>query len=175
MEAIVKTPAPLPYAYALNMAEWTKEQLATCCDKIEIAGSIRRKKRECKDIEIVAIAKPWQTGLFLDGIALAVNDWEKVKGDLAESSFVRYTQRILPEGSTLDLFLCTPINFGYIFALRTGSAEFNTRVLFPHAKRKGFSFENGEVWHRGRVIAVPTELQFFELIGLPFVNPQDRR
>ncbi len=43
---------------ALEIAEKTKELLAPYCERIEIAGSIRRKKPEVKDIELVAIPKP---------------------------------------------------------------------------------------------------------------------
>ncbi len=84
----------------LQIAEKVKAQLAPHCERIEIAGSIRRKKPDVGDIEIVAIPKPYNIGLFESGIATIVKQWEKVKGELP----CKYTQRILPEGIKLDLF-----------------------------------------------------------------------
>jgi len=81
------------------IAEKTKALLAPYCERIEIAGSIRRKKPDVGDIELVAIPKPYNIGLFESGIATEVNQWEKVKGELP----CKYTQRILPEGIKLDL------------------------------------------------------------------------
>ena len=42
---------------ALPIAEKLKAELAPFCSRIEIAGSIRRKKPEVKDIEIVCVLK----------------------------------------------------------------------------------------------------------------------
>ena len=58
---------------AQQIAERIKSELAPHCDRIEIAGSIRRKKPEVKDIEIVCIPKPYETGLFASGIAKVVD------------------------------------------------------------------------------------------------------
>jgi DNA polymerase/3'-5' exonuclease PolX len=93
---------------ALEIAEKVKALLAPHCERIEIAGSIRRKKPDVKDIEIVAIPKPFDTGLFESGIATVVNKWQKVKGELP----CKYTQRILPEGIKLDLFFCRAWELG---------------------------------------------------------------
>lgn len=40
---------------ALEIAEKVKALLAPHCERIEIAGSIRRKKPDVKDIEIVGL------------------------------------------------------------------------------------------------------------------------
>lgn len=55
----------VPYADALTIAELVVAQLAPHCERIQIAGSIRRKSRTVKDVEIVCIPKPYETGLFL--------------------------------------------------------------------------------------------------------------
>lgn len=91
------------YNEAHSIAVRVLELLRPHCIRCEIAGSIRREKSEVRDIEIVAIPKPYQTGLFQDGIAEIVSQWQKVKGEL-EYGKTKYTQRILPEGIKLDLF-----------------------------------------------------------------------
>ena len=100
---------------AQEIAEKVKEELAPHCFRIEIAGSIRRRKSEVKDIEIVAIPKPFEVGLFQSGIATVVNQWQKVKGELP----CKYTQRILSEGIKLDLFFAERGNWGLIYAIRS--------------------------------------------------------
>jgi len=122
------------YEEALQIAEKIKAQLAPHCERIEIAGSIRRKKPFVKDIEIVAIPKPYDIGLFESGIATVVNQWPKVRGELP----CEYTQRILPDGITLDLFFAEKENWGLIYAMRIGSADYSHQVLGNAWVRQGY-------------------------------------
>lgn len=154
---------------ALPIAERVKALLAPHCDRIEIAGSIRRKRAEVKDIEIVAIPKPYQTGLFADGIAPIVNQWKAVKGELP----CRYTQRILPEGIKLDLFFARPENWGLILAIRTGSADYS-RMLAATWKSKGYHSEDG-ILHSGKnLVPVREEIFLFQRLGINMPLPEMR-
>ncbi|HET8885572.1 MAG TPA: hypothetical protein VFM70_04375 [Salinimicrobium sp.] len=155
---------------ALFIAERVKTLLAPHCIRIEIAGSIRRKKPEVKDIEIVAIPKPYQTGLFEDGIATVVNQWQKVKGDLP----CKYTQRILPEGIKLDLFFAEPGNWGLILAIRTGSAAYSHKILAAGWVKRGYKSEGGFLSASGKTIMIPEEIDLFTRLGLPFLEPEKR-
>jgi len=155
---------------ALKIAESVKAQLSPHCNRIAIAGSIRRQKADPKDIEIVAIPKPYETGLFESGIAAVVNRWQKVKGELP----CKYTQRILPEGIKLDLFFATPENWGLIFALRTGSANFSHKVLATKWVKMGYKSENGLLTREGEVYIIPEEKDLFNLLGLEWVKPELR-
>lgn len=156
---------------ALEIAEKVKALLAPHCERIEIAGSIRRKKPDEKDIEIVAIPKPFDTGLFESGIATVVNQWQKVKGELP----CKYTQRILPEGIKLDLFFAERGNWGLIYAIRTGSAEYSHKVLATEWVKRGYKSEGGYLVANGKQIAVPEEEDLFRRIGVPFKAPELRR
>lgn len=155
---------------ALQIAENVKSQLSPHCERIEIAGSVRRRKPEVKDIEIVAIPKPYQTGLFADGIAPVVNQWQKVKGELP----CKYTQRILPEGIKLDLFFAEPENWGLIFAIRTGSAEFSHKVLATGWVKNGYKGEGGYLYKNRKKVPVWEEEQLFNLIGVKYLKPNLR-
>lgn len=153
-----------------QIAENVKSELAPYCYRIEIAGSIRRRRPEVKDIEIVAIPKPYETGLFENGIAAIVNRWEKVRGELP----CKYTQRILPEGIALDLFFADQDNWGLIYSIRTGSADFSHRVLATGWVKAGYRSEDGYLVLDGRRISVPEEKDLFERIGIPFIEPELR-
>lgn len=157
-------------AEALSIAERVKSLLAPHCDRIEIAGSIRRKKEEVKDIEIVAIPKPYEVGLFSSGIATVVNKWEKVKGELP----CKYTQRILPEGIKLDLFFAERGNWGLIYAIRTGSAEYSHKVLANGWVKMGYRSENGYLIANGKEIATLEEGDLFHRLNIPYVAPEFR-
>ena len=159
----------MEYYRALKIAQNVKEILAPHCHRIEIAGSIRRKKPEVKDIEIVAIPKPYETGLFASGIAPVVDQWPKSLGQLP----CRYTQRILPQGINLDLFLCEFNNWGYILAIRTGSADF-VKMLASKWKEKGYKGIRGKLTYQGKVIGVSEERQLFTRLGVPFLEPENR-
>lgn len=146
------------------------EQLRPFCDRIEIAGSIRRNKPEVKDIEIVAIPKPYEVGLFESGIATVVNRWEKVKGELP----CKYTQRILPEGIKLDLFFAERGNWGLIFAIRTGSADYSHKVLATGWVKAGYKSEGGYLIANGKEVAVLEEEDLFKRINVPYIKPELR-
>ena len=161
------------YAEALKIATDVLEQLKPHCIRIEIAGSIRRKKTDCGDVEIVCIPLPYSRGIFGSGIATIVDKWEKVKGEL-EYGKTKYTQRILPSGIKLDLFFATPENWGSIFAIRTGSAEYSHRILANGWVRQGFKSEGGILYREGERYEVREERDLFKLIGIPFVEPGDR-
>lgn len=159
---------------AKAIADHLVEQLAPHCIRIEIAGSIRREKPEVKDIEIVAIPKPYEIGLFESGIATVVNRWEKVKGELP----CKYTQRIIRSETPikLDLFFATPDNYGLILAIRTGSAEYSHQVLALGWSKKGYESVDGILHHKAskwkRIIS--EEWQLFSLLDLKMPHPRDR-
>jgi DNA polymerase/3'-5' exonuclease PolX len=159
------------YKDAIKIAEAVKEQLIPHCERIEIAGSIRRKKLDVKDIEIVAIPKPYEIGLFESGIATVINRWEKVKGELP----CKYTQRILPEGIKLDLFFAEPRNWGLILAIRTGSADYSHKVLATGWVSAGYKSVNGVLTTlTDQKIVVAEEIDLFKLIGVPYTEPKYR-
>ena len=160
----------MEYNKALEIAEKTKALLEPYCERIEIAGSIRRKKPNVKDIELVAIPKPYNVGLFESGIATVVNQWEKVRGELP----CKYTQRILPEGINLDLFFADSENWGLIYAMRTGSADYSHKVLATEWVKNGYKSEGGYLYSNGERVPIPEEKDLFKLIGLHFVPPELR-
>lgn len=164
---------------AVGIAEKYKAQLKPFCDQIEIAGSIRRKKPDVGDIEIVCIPHQQidKVDLFsgvstrpVPGFISTVNMWRKVKGEPTG----KYTQRQLVEGINLDLFIATKENWGLIFAIRTGSAEFSHQVLATGWVKAGYESVNGMLRKNGETIAVPEEEDLFKLIGKPFIPPEDR-
>ena len=156
---------------ALEIALRRKAELAPYCERIEIAGSIRRLRPEPHDIEMVAIPKPYEVGLFASGIAPIVNRWEKVKGELP----CKYTQRMLPEGIVLDLFFARPENWGLIYAIRTGSADYSHWVLAAGWVRMGYHSVDGMLTWNGEPVPVREEQDLFAMAGVAWCRPEERR
>jgi DNA polymerase/3'-5' exonuclease PolX len=171
-----------PLAEALNIASSIVAELGPYCEQIEIAGSIRRQRPTIGDIEIVCVPAPYDSSpLFRSGIALIVDQWEKVRGELP----CRYTQRLHPSGMKVDLFMPDPRGFGLQLAIRTGSADWCKQVLAPAWARAGYRSHVGILYKvvnlfeglpgfDGPAVPTRTECELFELIGLPWVEPVDR-
>ncbi len=156
--------------YALKIANDVVHRLAPHCGRIEIAGSVRRKKPiNIHDIEIVAIPKPYDVALFASGIALVIPKWKKVKGELP----CKYTQRIHESETKLDLFFATPENWGYIFAIRTGNLKFSQHLakLWVQYGYKGI---DGSLTRSGKKIAVREEVELFKMVNQPYLEPEER-
>ena len=152
---------------AYVIAEKIVALLKPYCDRIEIAGSIRRKKENVKDIEIVCIPKQIDLMLFIG----EVNQLGEItKGDPAK----KYVQLRLPEDIKLDLFMASKENWGLIFAIRTGPAEFSHNVLATGWVKKGYKSVNGMLTFRGNPIPIYEEDQLFRLIKLPYIEPAHR-
>ena len=156
---------------ATTIAERVRQILLPFCHRCEIAGSVRRKRPVVNDIEIVCIPKPYDPlPLFVDGIAAIVNAWPKVRGELP----CKYTRRVLPEGIELDLFFATRENWGLIYAIRTGSADFSHKVLATGWVRNGYHSVDGMLHRDGEPVATPEEYELFRLAGVPWMEPERR-
>lgn len=164
-------------AQATEIAERIKALLGPRCERIEIAGSIRRRKVVVGDIEIVCIPKTFESGLFMGGDTIVdpefcalVDRWPAVKGFPTG----KYTQRVLPEGINLDLFIARPENWGLILAIRTGSAEFSRHMLASGWVRAGYCSFCGMIRKGEQAIPIREERELFDLIGLPWSEPWER-
>ena len=74
----------------------------------------------------------------------------------------------------LDLFLTTPENWGVIYLIRTGPAAYSTRLVNEHST--GHYFSGGKLINpHGRAVPTPDEQSVYAALGLPFVQPEERR
>lgn len=170
-------------------------ELAPFCDRLEIAGSIRRQRREVSDIELVAIPKfgtarrlgellPRTDVDLLDAhvrdLLLATDRWRpRLDKDGRPALGDRY-KRLLVDGIPLDLFVVLPpASFAVLFLIRTGSADF-TRAMVTQRRKGGHlpddcQVRDGAVWQRGEQVALADEAAWFRLCGMTFVPPEQRR
>jgi DNA polymerase (family 10) len=165
--------AKYPYDFAINIANQLVAELKPHCERIEIAGSLRRKKKEVGDIELVLIPKPYEIGLFCSGIAMVLGQYKNVKGQLNYGA-CKYTQRIHTSGMKIDIFMPTKNNWGNILAIRTGSDGFSFGVLAYGWKKAGFTSVDGYLTKDGMQYFAPEEEDFFRLCGVAWRPPEQR-
>lgn len=177
----------LPLAEAERLAERVRAELAPWCSRIEIAGSIRRRRPWCGDIDLVLLPS-CRAAVARIVERCSVNATLEKKGD-------QYVVFTLKNGFQLDLWfahngeisegdlLSTPTetapgNFGVLLLARTGSAMHNVWIA-QQAQARLLHFNP----HRGiqasaaktaRVIASEEEADIFKALGLDFIPPERR-
>jgi DNA polymerase/3'-5' exonuclease PolX len=124
-----------PFDVAHELAFNILNTLVPHCEKIHIAGSVRRRKAFVKDIEIVCQAKEmalkdmfgWYEGVIVD---LQFQKSVKNLGEIVKGKTDgKYMQIKLPEGINLDLFMPDANDYFRQYAIRTGSAEYSHTVI----------------------------------------------
>jgi DNA polymerase/3'-5' exonuclease PolX len=163
------------------------EALRPYCERVEVAGSIRRGKDRVNDIEIVAIPKTAvkqpESDLFgkAFGGPTTVRDpgFLMVVDSLADvivkgsPQTGRYVQFYTAEAIKVDLFLCRPENWGYIFLIRTGSAEFSKMVALRWSML-GYKGVEGMLTRNGTPQAFREEWELFAALGMNTPPPHER-
>jgi DNA polymerase/3'-5' exonuclease PolX len=148
-----------------HLVEYLVTNLGDSCLRIEPAGSFRRMKADCGDLEIVCVPQPGaprpefgQKRIFTSHLDLAlyrpecegrlgrrIKDGEKYKQIIIQTeSFGIQTTELFK----LDLFIVTPpAQWGPIFTIRTGPEDFGHWIVTPGAG----GMPKGYVEHRGSV------------------------
>lgn len=178
--------------------------LTDSCERIQVAGSVRREKAEVHDLEIVAIPKPTRhldlLGNPIPGKATPLDEtlatlmqtdsywWD----EHVKRNGPRYKRFITSFGGTLgavDLFLADSENFGNQLAIRTGSASFSRWFMTARSMGGGMPWgmrqADGYLWQKMGAsqshyptgyVKVPcaTEEDFFRAICIPMLDPKER-
>lgn len=181
----------MKYEKAYPIARDLANQLAPYCERIEIAGGIRRKKAEPHDIELVAIAKT-EPICDMFGHEIGERDLlEECLADLVASERLRIGPKqgprfkqfqVLQSGIMLDLFVVRyPAQWGVLFAIRTGPAHYSHWLVTQRAKGGPLPDDayvrNAAVWCGGDIsvpLPMDTEESFFAFLDIPMPAPQDR-
>lgn len=173
----------LELADARMIAGQLAANMAVGCDRIEIAGSIRRGKPVVGDIEIVCIPRPDRdlfgqpTGVNqLTGILAVMIDQGAMKpGNKCGPKFRNFI--VLPSGIGLDLFMVTPETWGVLYAIRTGPAGYAKALVTERCHggllKDGCHVDKGRLYERGTAVATPEERDFLDYCG-GWVAPEER-
>lgn len=167
-----------PYAEALAIADDLLTLLHPACERIAIAGSLRRKRPEVGDLEIVAIPK---TEPITDLFGTEVGRASLVDDVLVNRVFTKNGEKYKQfayQDMTVDLFLATPETWGVIYTIRTGPWEYAKWLVTSRyaggAMPGTMRCQDGRLWQSGAVLDTPEEADVFKALGLEFVPPERR-
>jgi DNA polymerase/3'-5' exonuclease PolX len=177
-----------PLADVRPVADDLVARLRPACERLEIAGSIRRARPEVGDIELVAIPRfedrerPSQGTLFgperPPRAERANLLWDAVDA-LGVSCAKRgpVYRQFAWRGVRVDVYTCERGNWGWILFHRTGPGYLRAKIGSMLVAR-GFAAVDGWIWDaRGLSIdrvETPEETDVFRLLGIPELPP-DRR
>lgn len=172
----MSTGEKLPYADVYPVAAHIAEAIRPYCDRVEIAGSLRRKRHIIGDIEIVALPKRAKNlfgeptgGMTELDVFLALKGLQMIKdGD-------KYKQFVYGRFS-VDLFLPeSAAHWGAIYTIRTGSHDFNLWIMQQRCKQAGVKFVDGRITHyRHGLLDTPEESDVFEALNMDYAPPEER-
>lgn len=165
--------------YAQRCAEKLINWLMPFCEKIQVAGSIRRERQTVGDVDLVVIPK-LRTEKDLLG---TITGHQNLVADEVRRRAAEERWTILKDGPAylvwmartvqVDIWFATRATWGTVLMCRTGSKEHNIWL----ASRAG---EMGGHWnpHHGLTIgqttASETEESIYQLAGVPFIEPGRR-
>ena len=160
---------------ALKLAERIVTEITPYCDKVVIAGSIRRKREEVGDIDIVVEPR--------DRAGLRQRVMQSNPRIIAAGP--QNLEVELQRGVRLDLWIATGeqptlfgemgTNFGSLLLCRTGCVTHNIKLV-EFAKRKGLRWNPyyGVFDAQGKCLASETEEAVYAALGLKWIDPVDR-
>lgn len=150
---------------AERMADEIIERLAPYCSRIQVAGSIRRKRPNPNDIDIV----------------LVPNDLWNLHSELVKLGQVKMSGskiiRVMYGDTQIDIYVADEETWATLLLIRTGSTEHNIR-LCSLAKKKGWHLAasgEGLFNETGERIAGDSEESIFKALGLKYLKPEERR
>lgn len=186
-----------PFEIAQSIAAMYVADLAAHCQRVEVAGSIRRRKPVVHDIEVVAVPlyRIAPVDMFGNPVTSPITMIDESMNSLASrwgavfrKNGPKFKQLGLSEGINLDLFIVTPpADWGVIFAIRTGPGDFSNQLVTrrssrTHEGRPGLlpswaKVENGRVIHResGKHIPMPEEQDFLDFCEVGHLAPENRK
>lgn len=182
---------------AAPKAEALRAVLESACERVMVAGSIRRRRPDVKDIEIVAMPRidelpgglwgePEAVDRLADRIdamladpraALRLRDVEvhRADGTVGHQRRNGDAYKALEYlGVPVDLFIVRPpADWGVLLTIRTGPADYSRRLV-TDCQRRFMRVEGGRLLRHGEHVPCPEERDFFSAIGEPWADPWDR-
>jgi DNA polymerase (family X) len=158
----------VPYEQAKALADHIVDSMREIVDVVMICGSIRRKKPDSKDIDLVAIVSSEQRDslIYKFGVMGVVNELGNAKlGMTIEHNGIRMN---------VDLWYADTKSFGAAILYATGSKEYCVKLRTLAASKGWRLNEKGLFDSTSQRIAGRTESDVLHTLGLPWVEPENR-
>ena len=181
-----------PRAYAQHVAELLTVELGPACARLQIAGSLRRKKHSVGDIELVYVPRIERrtdtSTLFPEEITVncadeVINRWERdgvLRRRLNINGSETFGEKIklmlhVDSSVPVDLFSTTEESWWNYLVCRTGPAESNVAIA-EAARAKGWEWKpySPGFYRIGHTEIMHSERAVFDFVGLPYNEPERR-
>lgn len=196
------TTQKIPLKPASDLAYRISVALRPGCERIQIAGSLRRECDMIGDIDIVAIPRMVKRtnpqgsfledyysddeisklDIVLDELLKAKPHFTRVKGGESLKTFnLTYGDN---QVISINLFITSAVQWGYILAIRTGPAEFSRRLVLSQSHgghlppeyicKGGYVWRKAEIEAENEIVPLYEEHDFFALLGIDYILPEHR-
>lgn len=154
-------PLVLSEAIALGETaiEWLKKKDGVL--RAEIAGSVRRKKQTCGDVDIVAIPTVAFYNCFMELFA----------GNYRYAGPVKYTG--MYREAQIDFLLTDEDSWGAAMMHATGSTRTNIAQR-GIARSKGWMLNEKGLWKDDKKLCGATEKEVYEMLKINWLEPEAR-
>src|SRR5215813_8438422 len=164
---MTETKHRVPLGHAAELAGEVVDLLRDTTERIEVAGSIRRRRPDVGDIEVVCVPRVETETRVVDLFGaeesedvdrlharcvglVSAGTLETRPDKNGRVAFGPKYKRLAYQGFPLDLFSTTADQWGVICLLRTGSAEFNQQLVLKQSQggwlTRGYFFKDGRLW-----------------------------
>lgn len=167
------TPEPrIPHQHMTSL-----EPIITAFNKAEVfmVGSYRRKTAYSSDFDIMLVSADTNIlDIYLQHLQKHFDLWVYSKG-IDKMSLIVHIKKQLPEPHTykFDVFRCDPAEKYSMLLYSTGSKSFNIKMR-GKAKRMGYLLNQNGIFDNGQRIPVKSEKEFFEILDMEYVEPENR-
>ncbi len=151
---------------AEKIAEAVIKRLSPYCERerIEVVGSVRRKKPSVNDIDFVLIPSDlWNLHHEIRSMGQVRMSGNKI-------------MRVMAGSVQLDFYFASKETWATLLLIRTGSAENNIRLCFLAKKREWHLAASGDGLfdEGGQRLAGDTEESIYGALGVPYQRPEQR-
>ena len=148
-----------------KIAEAVVKQISPYCHRIEVVGSVRRRRPWVNDIDFVLIPSDlWNLHHEIMGLGQV---------EMGGSKIIR----VMVGSVQVDIYIASEETWATLLLIRTGSVENNIR-LCSIAKKRGWRLAasgDGLFNENGLRVAGDSEESIYEALGLPYQRPEERR
>lgn len=182
-----------PNATGMRVAAELCRALKPACERLVVAGSLRRRRPTIGDVEILYISRtetrPDPADLFRNVQVILVDEviatlenagvLERRTNTKGSEMFGEKNKlmRHRATGLPVDLFATSEASWWNYLVCRTGPAESNTRIA-TLAREKGYQWGpySPGFTHlgNGRITRMKSEEAVFQFVGIPYLPPDQR-
>jgi len=166
--------------HAQRLALKIMAELLPFCEKLEMAGSVRRELSDVNDIDLVLIPKPGAKDKIIERCARNMTVIAGRRPDPNNVTLIHeragfQLDLFFAHAEIVDLISTKPTNWGAVYLCRTGSMQHNIQ-LCNHAITKGLKFApyRGVMNKQDEIIASATEEEIYGALGLEWRPPNER-